>query len=377
MPNANNRTHHICFVAPYAYLLLTTEANIPVIGGAELQQVTVARALAARGYRVSMVCLDFGQIDKITIDGITIHRAYRPDEGLPVLRFLWPRLTRMWGCLARVDADIYYQRAAGMLTGIVAAFCKRYHKKSLFAVASNFDFTDSSVTIRYKRDRWLYEYGVRHVDRVLVQNREQAKLCLQEFGRKSDLVPNCYPAPTVLPRKPGSEILWVSTIRRIKRPNLFLDLARALPEYRFTMVGGPAGDESRIYDLIRADAETLSNVNFIGFVPYSRIDEYFDRAALFLNTSESEGFPNTFLQAWARATPTISFFDCGARSDGAEVGQSVDSWPEMREAVENLMTNEDQREAKGTNCRRYVERHHSVRRVVDRYTEVFDELFAT
>ena len=131
----------MCFVAPNAYPLLAGDETFQLIGGAELQQVIIARKLAARGLRVSMICLNFGQADEIEIDGIKVFRAYKRDAGVPIIRFVWPRLTSIWKCMKRVDADIYYQRTAGMLTGVVAAFCKMHGKRSVFAAAGNPDLS--------------------------------------------------------------------------------------------------------------------------------------------------------------------------------------------------------------------------------------------
>jgi glycosyltransferase involved in cell wall biosynthesis len=361
----SHRRSHICFVAPNAFPLLASLEDVELVGGAELQQVIVARSLVERGYRISMICLDFGQEDQSEIDGIRVFRAFRPDEGLPVIRFMWPRLTSLWGCMTRVNADIYYQRAAGMLTGLVAAFCKRNNRKSVFAAAGD-------AKIYYQRDRWIYEYGVRNVDHILVQNEAQAQLFQKRFGRDSTLIPNCYRLPAKRQVRAANEILWVSTIRALKRPHLFLDLAESLPQHQFTMVGGPGKGAASLFESIRVRAATLSNVRFTGFVPYNKIDNYFDAAAAFVNTSETEGFPNTFLQAWARGVPTVAFVDCGARWNGSAPGRLVGSADQLASAIAEFMSDETLRSAEGENCRRYFESNHSIDHVLDVYRQFFD-----
>ncbi len=355
---------HICFLAPNAYPILANDAGVDFAGGAELQQVLIARYLVALGYRVSMICLDFGQDELVEIDGIVVHRAFRPGAGVPVLRFLWPRLTSIWSCLKRVNADIYYQRAASMLTGVVAVFAKRNAKKSIFAVAGD-------PMIPFKRDQWLYEYGIKHVDRVVVQNAEQQRAVRDSVKRASILIPNIYQAGSHRKAPSGNNVLWVGTIRQIKRPDLYLDLAQALPEYRFTMVGGEDGMDSSLYEAIKARSETLDNVNFVGFVPYAEIGRYFDEAMLFVNTSDSEGFPNTFLQSWARGVPTISFIDSGARMNESPIGRIVDSIDAMIGTVAQLMKNHTDRSDLGKACRAHVETHHDPKRVIEMYEDLF------
>jgi len=67
----------ICFVAPTAWPILAGSTEIPVVGGAEVQQTFIARALVQRGYRVSMICHDYGQPDRAVVDGITSVAAIR------------------------------------------------------------------------------------------------------------------------------------------------------------------------------------------------------------------------------------------------------------------------------------------------------------
>jgi glycosyltransferase involved in cell wall biosynthesis len=115
-------------------------------------------------------------------------------------------------------------------------------------------------------------------------------------------------------------------------------------------------------------------VQFLGFVPYNRIDEQFDGASIFVNTSESEGFPNTFLQAWARGIPTVSFVDAGARLDGRPVGRQVATLDEMADAVSGLASLETVRILEGQRCLTYFEANHLLDRTVDLYENIFDAL---
>src|SRR6185436_11864649 len=87
---------HICFVAPYAWPVLSRDKAIQIVGGAEVQQCVLARLFQRSGYRVSMVTLDHGQPAAAVVDGITVHKAYRKEAGIPVLRFVHPRLTGLW-----------------------------------------------------------------------------------------------------------------------------------------------------------------------------------------------------------------------------------------------------------------------------------------
>jgi glycosyltransferase involved in cell wall biosynthesis len=140
------------------------------------------------------------------------------------------------------------------------------------------------------------------------------------------------------------------------------------------MIGGPGDGERGLFDAIRSRAENMPNVRFLGFMPFRKTEEQFDEARLFVNTSESEGFPNTFLQAWARGIPSISFVDAGAQFDGQPVGLQARSFAEMLETVSRLLLDEAVRLEEGRRCAEYVERNHSPDKIIELYEREFGEL---
>ena len=183
---------HVCFVAPEAWPILSRSTQIPVVGGAEVQQTFIARALVQRGYKVSMICHDYGQREREVVDGITVLRAHAPGEGFPVVRFVHPRITGMWRALKRAGADVYYQRTSDVLTTIVALFCKIHGKRSIYAAASDMDFVPGEEEIALGRDKLIYRFGLRRMDRIVVQNPVQQRECKRVYGRDSTLIPSCH-----------------------------------------------------------------------------------------------------------------------------------------------------------------------------------------
>jgi glycosyltransferase involved in cell wall biosynthesis len=320
--------------------VFSAAGDIPLAGGAELQQSVIARTLAARGYRVSMITMDHGQREGAEIDGVTIYKMYRPDEGIPVVRFLHPRLTSLWRAMSRAGADIYYARSGSAQNGFLAAFCKANGKRSIYAGASDVDFIPGEEPIAWARDRWLHQYGVRNVDRIFVQNPNQQESVRRNYRRDAVIVPNCFAGRERVRAEHARSILWVGNLRPDKRPEMLLELARRLGDYRFVMIGGDVAGYESYARGIRQAAAGIANLEVTGFLPFEEADRHFDRARLLLNTSTFEGFPNTFLQAWARGVPTVATVDTGFRRGGAPVYEVAGSTEEAAARIARLMADE-------------------------------------
>lgn len=360
---------HLCFVAPAAWPILSGDRSIKSVGGAEVQMSNLARAFAKAGNQVSMICMDYGQPDGVEIDGVRVFKAHTPDGGLPVVRFIYPRFTSIWRAMKLANADIYYQRSCGVHTGIVAAFCKKYRRRFVYAAAHDGDFDPAVPLIRYRRDKAIYRWGLRNACSVVVQNPTQAIRCHDVYGISPTAVRSCYAPPVGVSAKLDGYVLWVATLRTWKQPELFIELARRLPRFNFHMVGG--ADGSAEFERLKQSATVVPNLTFVGFVPHAEIEAHFNGARLFVNTSQYEGFPNTFLQAWARGIPTVSFVDTGSLVETEAVVQRAVSIDQMAEKVEKLMVDTVEYQRLGKISRSCFEVDHSVAATVLAYERVF------
>lgn len=363
---------HVCFVAPTTWPVLSRDPSIRVIGGAEVQQSMLAPGLVRRGFRVSMICLDYGQPDRAVVDGVTVYRIHRPDAGLPVMRFVHPRLTSMWNALRRIDADIYYQRTAAIDTALVAHFCRRHGRRSIYAGASDVDFVPGEEEIRFSRDRRIFRWGVRRVDDVVLQNEAQRATLARNYGRDGVLIPSCFEPPPGARADRSGYVLWAATMRPSKRPEMLLEIARRLPRHRFVLIGGP--DEGRrAEEYMRSVAEAaarLPNVEVKGFIPFAEADRWFNGARLLVNTSLYEGFPNTFLQAWSRGVPTVAFVDTGSLHEGAPVYDVARDVSDMSARIERLMRDDILWHEASRRAAEHFRDRHSIDAVLDRYERV-------
>jgi glycosyltransferase involved in cell wall biosynthesis len=144
--------------------------------------------------------------------------------------------------------------------------------------------------------RWhstLYRLGLRAADAILVQNQAQLESLARNFGRTGRLLQNGYAEPAARPGRFEGHVLWAATVKPLKRPDLFIELARRLPALRFVMVGGPGltPDARAFFDAAMRDAATVPNLQAVGHVPFDEVGRWFDGAALVVNTSDYEGCP--------------------------------------------------------------------------------------
>jgi glycosyltransferase involved in cell wall biosynthesis len=367
----------ICIIAHFAYGALSG-GETGHIGGVERQTTLLASWLVNRGHDVSMVTWDEGQPDGIVWNGVRVYKTCRGDEGIPGIRFLTPRWASLNAALRRADAQVHYQNCGEYVTGQVALWSRIHRRKFVYSVASDPDCMTDLPLMKTVRERILYRYGLRNADRVIVQTRNQQRMLSGGFGIESRIIPMPCPGPgqedyipPVPPANGSGRILWVGRIDRVKRPDRFLDVVEACPELAFDLVG-PAGGDPYARGILERAAR-CPNLRIHGGVPRDDVPTYYRKAACLCSTSDVEGFPNTFLEAWSYGIPVVSTIDPDGLILEKGLGIVARDVPQLVAALRGMMASPKRWAGTSTQARAYFLDTHHISRVMPRMERLFLE----
>jgi len=366
----------LCFVSLRNYAVLSGDPAVRHVGGAEVQQALLARELARRGHEISFVVFDHGQPDGLDIDGIRLHKCYAPEAGRRVVRFFHPRLTGLWSALDRTGAEVYYYRGASQDAGLVGAWCRYRRRPFVFALAHDADCDPRLPLLGGPGERALYRFGLRGAAAIVAQTEHQQRALRETFGYVSSLVANACDVPEPPPPAGDSgTVLWAGRLSREKRPEWLLELARTLPEIPFTVVGQT--NNGSAYGLeMRERLSGLANIVVKGYVAHDDMPALYAQTRALVCTSEAEGFPNVFLEAWARGVPVVSVVDPDGVIARNGLGRTGASPSELAATLRTLLADDQAMRECGRQARRYVELNHDPRRCVDALERVVEDTLA-
>jgi len=279
------------FLSGHAHLVLDPSSQ-RASGGAELQVALLSLELVARGHEVVILAADTGQADGVVWKGVRVLMGGRFDTGRPAdtLRAL-PRLLRVLQ-RERPDYVVVYGWTAWLYV------LRRLHAlvpfRLVFVCA-----LDAEIDGGFRRANpfrgLLFERGMRLSDSRFAITEHQARL-FREKGMTCAVTRLLLPQTKFArPENKSIDLLWVARCHPVKRPHLFLDLAERLPEARCRMICSI--QDEPLWQSVSARARRLRNVEFLKAVPYREIQRHFDESNIFVNTSEHEGVPNTFIHS--------------------------------------------------------------------------------
>lgn len=363
-------------------------------GGYEIQVYNIFRGLHRRGWKVSYVA-DGDKDGVYDLDGIQVH-TQQPKHYFP---FFNPPLFKL---LTNIQCSIVYQRSRTQYTtgGIGIKLSKKKKAKFVFSVGSADDFDRFNSTTNVWKTKWplwkkiaitpdaflkdiLFRRNFKACDLLIVQNTFQKEKCYCLFKKDSIIIRSGHPVPLhQLQKSPRLTVCWIANIRRIKQPELFIQLAKACSDLslktgvRFVMVAGRKMNAPENRKLI-AEAQSQANMDVYGSMTIDEANKIMENASVLVNTSQYEGFSNTYIQAWMRETPVVTLHcDPDGVIQQYRLGFHSRSFEQMVTDVRQLIENEELRKTMGRNARTYAIENHDIDKIVSQFDAVFSTLIS-
>ncbi len=283
---------------------------------------------------------------------------------------------RLQKALREFAPHVIYQRVGCAYTGIAARYARRSGIPLIWHLASEKDCLKApAIGQLLSRPHALVETrlakkGATHADIIVAQSRDQVRMLRENFGRKADRVIGNFHNVPQIPEKPVDRfaVVWIANLKAVKRPDKFLEVAALLEDLsgiEFIMVGRAYSSLSLQSDFEQAMLRR-SNVRYVGALTNEEVNKLLERSHLLINTSESEGFSNTFIQAWMRSVPVLTL---GVNPDGllddSFLGNSHDSTTEIADSIRGLVSNPDMLEDMGKRSRQYAMQHFSMKNAAE------------
>ena len=170
------------------------------------------------------------------------------------------------------------------------------------------------------------------------------------------------------------DVLWVSNIQHLKRPDRILELAGKMPEVKIHMVGGPLSGQEALFRDIANKAATTRNVTFHGRLSYWDANDLYGRAKVLVNTSDVEGFPNSYVQAWIRGVPVVTLIDPDRVIEREGLGIAARYPAQIPDAVRSLLGDPAAWNATSDRCHMFMAREYGEEKVLADYFDTFVEV---
>lgn len=341
-----------------------------VMGGAQYQaKIIVEQLLALGGYEVYYLA---AVVDpEYNNPAYSVVALEQPQTALSKKSTLADRGSLMKR-LEEIQPDVVYQNALTAHTAFAAEYARKKDIPFIFHIASDFDVLPGKVfATTWKRkmvefcEKWIASRVLSTNCRIVAQTERQSALLEQHFGRKADLImANLLPHPETVAPKSTEEltVIWVANLKPVKRPELFLKLAQDLAHLkhvRFVMIGRKSPDPEYVglYDQL----DQQENLEYLGPQSQDEVNDCLERSHLLVNTSDTEGYSNTYVQAWMREVPVVAL---NADVDGVlarrELGALSGSSEQLAKDVEALLTDVDKLRELGSAARAYSLEHNTL-----------------
>jgi len=306
----------VAIVAPYFH---------PLVGGAEVYTINIARQLKAMGWEVVIVTTGEHSLHAPeTLEGMRVYRlkVLMKVSNTPI-GIGWRRDLRRIFSIEKPDVI-----NAHTPVPYVADMAERASGKIPFVLTYHNDLakdTPLAKLLVWGAHHLLISHTLRRSKRIIATStyyiqesrylmRHRSKICVVAPGVDlSRFNPNVTVDPNLTARFHGQRvILFVGSLNKSHQHKGLNVLIRAFqrinlesPDTRLVVVGQGSGMD--MYKTMADAAHIANSVDFTGYVEDSELAQYYRLAALFAmpSTNRSEGFGMTYIEANAGGIPVV------------------------------------------------------------------------
>jgi glycosyltransferase involved in cell wall biosynthesis len=271
-------------------------------GGAELQVYLISEELIRRGWKVEVVTYrpnDKSQINNRFLNPDVNYYYYTKTKS-SIFSIL-----KAFRALIRTKSKIYYFRTDALALKVALRLLRIIKNiKLVYALAHDIDaenlsFRDTFFSNNIFRKLDLYfadilnHNSIKMFDKIVCQTEDQKNILKAKTRQEGEVIYNSFNGEDVQLSK-NNTILWIGNMRGFKNPEALFEILSMvnLKDWKFYIIG-------RNNEYIEQIKEFKDErIQFLGEMPYEETIAYFKSAKILINTSFSEGFSNTFIQAW-------------------------------------------------------------------------------
>lgn len=322
-------------------------------GGGELQIALLAKALALQNHKV--VIIDpYSEKNFTTEDGIEVVNMPTWNKGLKGIRLFSNRIPALYKLLKQQNADYYYCRMRSYFHLVSFLVTRRIKKKFILAVASDIDVLNFKNQYKYEHkpnfrlskyislqlpNDIIFRFLLKRADFVVLQHIGQ-DVNLDLCKGKKIIFPNIIDQRLLKGSNSATEdyFIYLGSLSSLKGSDKLLQLSEITDQAIKIMIVGQPNDAKSVE--VFEQLKTKSNIVLKGRLNHEEALDLVSKSKALINTSNFEGFPNVFLEAWALGIPVISLkVNPGNVFTNFRLGVCCDGSLEMmKRSIENNVT---------------------------------------
>lgn len=277
-------------------------------GGAEYQAKLLAQSLAKQGHDIIYISIGNDVVDNVRLeDCLKIYTINVTSIDKFALYYGIKR--KMRKIIQDEKPNIIYQRILNSFSFHLSNIANEYQLPFHVHIADMYCL-NFPVNFRSYLRKYMFNSVVKNNTSFIVQTDAQYNL-LSNFGVIPNFkIYNLHPSPTTkykIADRSTRKIVWIGSVRQVKQFEIYLKLAsdcRNDTSLVFYVIG--RFENNNYSNSLFRQIGKFSNVKYLGEIENKDVNKFLETTDVLINTSKSEGFSNTFVQAWLRGVPVIS-----------------------------------------------------------------------